>query len=402
MNKKDQKIIFCGNLHDCGGYSYLNRSYMRGLIDRGWNVGAEAINGTRETSDEEQKFFDSLRRYNADGKAMPYLDPDLIKIVSFLPLVNIPKFKHNVIYTMMESLKVNPTFVNNCNRFYNSCWTPTNYNANVFKEAGLSIPVKVLPIGIDDMYQHENSIDNFFLNYQSFPQNAPMEPQGFKFISVFRWSFRKGFDVLIKSYLREFKKKDNVSLILISRHAAMSHDKRFEEAIERDILNLIDKYGHIDSPPIYWCKDIMPMDFMPSMYRIGDCFVSTSRGEGFGIPMLEASKMGLPCILPNHTGFTDYATNENCFRYDVDRWVVCNDVPEWNGWVTRDFSGQEFPLFGEDTVNEVSYLMRFVMDNPEMAKKRNEKLNEVIRTRYSWDVLIDKCEEYLNDIITNI
>jgi hypothetical protein len=28
------------------------------------------------------------------------------------------------------------------------------------------------------------------------------KPKGYKFLSVFRWTFRKGFDVLLKSYLK--------------------------------------------------------------------------------------------------------------------------------------------------------------------------------------------------------
>lgn len=399
MDLKDKKLVYVGTFLDNGGYAYMNREYVKGLLNRNWNVRIEAIQGPIEIDKDELDFFNKLRLYDENKKPIPILEPDVVKIVAHLPLINIPQFKKNIIYTMMESQKVNSTFIHNCNKFYDVCWTPTKYNADVFKEAGMDLPIRVLPIGIDDMFCQKNVLDDFCLNFKVFgPNNPPDQPRGYKFLSVFRWSFRKGFDALFKSFLREFKAKDDVSLVIMSRHAAMSHQPEFNEAVERDIQALIGEHAGPDSPPIYWCNDIIPTDLMPSMYNIGDCFITCSRGEGLGIPLLEASKVGLPLISPNHTGMTDYLTDENSFNFDVDEWVVCNEEPGWSGWVTRDFWGQKFPKFGDEKISQIQAIMRWVKDHPEIAAKKNKNMRKTIDGKYNWGKCVDTVERYLNTI----
>jgi glycosyltransferase involved in cell wall biosynthesis len=403
-NWKEQKIVYTSTSSDAGGYSYAAKKFMRGLVDRGWDLKHEMIPGTQDISDSEMSFLNSLRLFDEHGKGIPIMDPNVIKIVMHLPLKNIPRYKHNVIYTMMESLKVNKYFIANCNRFYQTCWTPTEYNSRVFKECGMEIPVRVLPIGIDEIFRDKNAIiEDFKMNYKLYgPEGSPPEPQGFKFLSVFRWSHRKGPDVLIKAFLREFKRSDNVSLCLKTTHAAMSHDPRFYEYVQNDIQRIINECGAgNDSPPIYWCQDIIPLEFLPSMYNNFNCFCSGSRGEGFGIPMLEASYVGLPCILPKHSAFLDYVSEENCYPYEVDKWVLCNNESEWRrgGWITGDFNGQMFPKFGDTVIENVGYLMRHIKNNYEEAKQKNIKLQELINERYNWNRCLNLLEEYLREII---
>lgn len=395
---RNPKIVWMGHYFDYGGYSLMSRNYVRGLCSRGYDVGVEAMRGTREITKEEFDYFNAKRRILESGKGIPYLNPDQVKVVAFLPIWNIPKFKKNIIYTMMESKDTNAPFIQRCNYYYDQCWTPTEYNRQDFIRNGIKIPVTVMPIGVDDCYfNEENVIKDMCFNFKVFGK-GPDQPSGFKFISVFRWSFRKGFDVLLKSYLRQFRQKDNVSLIIISRHAAMSGDQKFKDAIENDIRKMIGEYGAIDHAPIYWNNEMIEQELMPSVYSLGDAFISTSRGEGFSLPTLEASQMGLPVIAPFHTGFSDYLTKENSYMIDVDEWARCNDVPEWQGWITRDFNGQEFPRFGDKTIEQVMSYMKQSM-NVEESKKKNEKMKQLISEKYTWKKCVDRVENQIKDFM---
>jgi len=44
-----------------------------------------------------------------------------------------------------------------------------------------------------------------------------------------------------------------------------------------------------------------PPKEMAKLYNAADCYVSSTMGESFGLPALEAMASGTPCILPNHT-----------------------------------------------------------------------------------------------------
>jgi len=411
--KEKNMIIWSSTFWDAGGYAGMSRNYVKGLLNRGWDVKIEAINSPHEINEEEIEFFTKLGRgpfanwpqvdpvtLERNPKAKVPSPPDAIRVMSHLPIARVPKPLNGkrVIYSMMESEKVNNNFIHaRCNRYYEEMWTPTYFNKKVFEEAGLSIPCKVLPIAIDDIYSKENAFP-LNLNFKVFGDKASEQPEGFKFLSVFRWSYRKGFDVLIKSFLKEFKKSDNVSLIIISRHAGMRHEPKFREAVEFGIGSLYNEFATADSPPIYWCGDIIPEELMPSMYSLGDCFVSTSRGEGLCIPILEASKIGLPTIGPYHTGFTDYLTEENSNIFHVDEWVVCNTVPEWGNWITAEFQNMRFPLFGDKTIEEVRFLMRKVKENPGIAIGKNKLLQKTIEERYGYNKCLDLVEKYLSKL----
>lgn len=408
MNKDKNLVGWMSTFSDYGGYADMSRTYVKNLVNDGWKVGIELIKSTWDWDETEAEFYNNLRNWKINGSGnreaiawgfdyeTKQTDRNTVKIVAHLPLPKIPRFGHNVIYSMMECRKVAPFFVKCCNDFYDSMWTPTEYNKNVFLEAGLKIPINVLPIIIKDDLKPENSIDDMKFNYKVFgPPDSPKFPEGFKFLSVFRWSYRKGFDVLIKSYLREFKKSDNVSLIIFSRHSAMSHAQNFYNSVERDFHEMVRQYGGPDAPPIYWCSDVVAPDMMPSLYRTGNVFVNCSRGEGFSIPTLEASKLGIPIIVPKHTAFLDYINDENCLSYDVDTWKNTNDVPSWRVWRTEYFAGQEFPLFGESVSENVSHLMRYSMNHYEEVIEKNNRLKSLIIDKYSTEACMKKINQYL-------
>ena len=404
MSDLKDKLVWFGTFMDHGGYADMNRNYVKGLIEKGWPTRIEALmSNVTEITPDEAAYFNNLRVFDQHGRHTPILEPDVIKVVAHLPFERIPKFRRNVIFTMMECEKASPFFINRCNRWYDECWTPTHYNKKVFEEVGLNIECKVAPIGINNVHgRDDNIVDNFEVPVQKvFCDDAPDQPEGFRFLSIFRWTFRKGFDALLKAYLREFKKKDNVSLLIHSRHACMSHDQSFKDYVINDIHRIVSQNKLEDSAPVYLCQEIVPSALMPSYYRANNCFISCSRGEGFCMPALEASKNGLPIIVPNHTGFTDYVEDDNCYSFDVDDWVVCNQVEEWRngGWITGDFHGQKFPIWGDKKVEEISSLMRQVYENESEAKKVNENMIKLIDERYSWDKCVDTVDGYLKEIV---
>ena len=54
------------------------------------------------------------------------------------------------------------------------------------------------------------------------------------------------------------------------------------------------------------------------MYAGADVFVLPTRGEGWGLPIVEAMAMELPVIVTNHSGPTEYLTDANSFPLRID------------------------------------------------------------------------------------
>jgi glycosyltransferase involved in cell wall biosynthesis len=69
-------------------------------------------------------------------------------------------------------------------------------------------------------------------------------------------------------------------------------------------VNLIRLLHAVDAPmdrvkfvPQYQYRTGIPTSEMPAIYRMGDVLLQPSRGEGFGIPSIEAQSCGLPVIV---------------------------------------------------------------------------------------------------------
>lgn len=402
--KESQKIVWTGWFWEHSGYAYMNRNYVKGLHSAGWDMSIESINCPLDIKEEEFHYFNNLRKFENDCGRMRqqlFLDPDVVKVVGWLPLGGMPRFKHNIIYTMMESRNAGEAFVHICNTHYDACWTPTEYYKNAMEESGCTVPVRVMPIGVDEIYKKENIHDHLELNYKVFSKKRPCpeKPSGFKFLSVFRWNYRKGGDVLIKAFLRAFTYKDDVSLVIISKHAASSRAQCFTDAVEGEICQLVEEFGTDESAPVYWCGENIKHEDMPTLYGTADCFALPSRGEGLCLPPLEASRMGLPTILPHHTGFSDYVNDKTSYTFDVDGYEVCNNNPKWGVWITKVYWGQEFPIFGESVVSEVSELMKKVKDSPEECESKVIEMNKIIDEKFTWSKCIKKASDYFYEVL---
>lgn len=72
--------------------------------------------------------------------------------------------------------------------------------------------------------------------------------------------------------------------------------------------------------PQYQYRAGIPTEEMPAIYRMGDAVLSPSRGEGFGVPVIEAQACGVPVIVSNWTAQPELVGAG---------WTV-GGQPEWN------------------------------------------------------------------------
>src|SRR2546428_731861 len=74
-----------------------------------------------------------------------------------------------------------------------------------------------------------------------------------------------------------------------------------------------------DSPEILYLSDTLSPDELPGLYTACDCLVHPYRGEGFGLPVLEAMACGLPVIVTGGGATDDFVTDEFAYRLSALR-----------------------------------------------------------------------------------
>lgn len=255
-------------------------------------------------------------------------------------------------YTMLEVDGLPGEWVAACNAM-DEVWTPSHWGARVFAEAGVTRPIYVMPLGYDP---------------------ARFRPDGparriagrYTFLSVFEWGERKAPEMLLRAYTAAFTRRDDVLLLL----RVNNFDAEVDVARQIAALRL-----PADAPPIALLYNRqIDGDSLGTLYRSADCFVLPTRGEGWGLPILEAMACGLPAIATAWSGQTEFFDNAVGYPLRVRRMVAADaKCPYYLGWHWAEPDGEH-----------LTELMRYVYHHQDEARAVGARAAASAAARWTW------------------
>ncbi|MEO0166746.1 MAG: glycosyltransferase [candidate division WOR-3 bacterium] len=125
---------------------------------------------------------------------------------------------------------------------------------------------------------------------------------------------------------------------------------------------------------------------MVNLYHSANCFVLPSRGEGWGLTLVEAMSTGLPCIAPRHTGIADFF--DDYVGYTV-KWELKEiDLPHYNLKTSCPFP-DPFDIF---------HRMVYVVKNYKEALQKGKKASERVRNKFTWEKAGLRLYEILKEV----
>ncbi len=197
-----------------------------------------------------------------------------------------------------ESTVVPPRWIENAERFLDLLLLPSRFCQDLFVQAGLPAErIFVLPYGYRP--------DTYYKN----PSSFLTQEGNFRFLSVASPHKREGLDILLKAYARAFSAQDDTVLIIKLNYIPTTKSKPFEQP---ELIGLIDDFrSRKDAPEIRLIDSFLSETAMANLYRSASCFVSATRGEGFGMAFLEALACGLPIIVTGWGGHLDFLSSKN-------------------------------------------------------------------------------------------
>lgn len=184
--------------------------------------------------------------------------------------------------TMFETDRLPAKWEERCNQM-DEVWVPGNFHVGIFEKAGVDRS-KIISI--------PEAVDVNFFNPSVLPMKLSGDENNFRFLSIFKWEKRKGWDILLKAYWEEFNHSDAVTLYILTKK--YHSDITIERAIAdyKKELNVSKSTAKIILLP-----ENIPQSQMPSLYKSANAFVLPSRGEGWGRPHVEAMGNTLPFFI---------------------------------------------------------------------------------------------------------
>ncbi|KAI3458797.1 hypothetical protein Pfo_015460 [Paulownia fortunei] len=219
----------------------------------------------------------------------------------------------------------------------------TDFHINTFTQSGVD-PIKVRKI--------VQPVDLGFLIYE-----LNLE-QRFAFLSVFKWEYRKRWDVLLRSYLKEF---DDVALYLLMN---VYHS-------DGDLLTrLLSMFEDFDlEKPIN--AQVNPL----RLYVAANAFVLSSRGEGWGRLIMDAMAMPLLVITTTWSRPNEYLTDENSYPIPFEGMSEVKEGP---------FKGH-----------------MHVMSNPGKAKSKEIEARLDMMRKFFPEIVVEDIINHLQGIVDN-
>lgn len=194
---------------------------------------------------------------------------------------------------------------------------------------------------------------------------------------------RKGIDLLVRAWVEEFDRDDNVELTI------KSHRENDNLVTVGQLIATTSKELGTDLErvaPINVIESPLHDAEIPKFMASFDALLSPHRAEGFGMNPWYAMALGVPVACTRHGGTMDFATDETAWMIEVDR-------------ITRPSPGElgKIPMldgvaWAEPSIDSLRRQMREMVMSPKEMAKRAMVGARAVATAYSYDVVAKTME----------
>ena len=222
--------------------------------------------------------------------------------------------KKNIgISAVVETDKCSPKWIEACNKM-DVIVVPSSFTKNVLNNSGIvTTPIKVIPEWFNQYIVNDDlKIDNNLKfktenNFLIVGQLGAMKAE----------DDRKNIFQTIKWVVENFKNRDDVGVVIKTN---MGKNTSIDKKITLNVLNQMKQHFSKSKVKIYLLHGTMSDQEIAALYRHKKikCLVSATRGEGYGLPLIEAAASGLPVIATNWSGHLDFLNKINFLSVDYD------------------------------------------------------------------------------------
>ena len=330
-------------------------------------------------------FADALRRVSHWGSCVEEFDcEDPLKLEAEARLsqpddvnicfVSIPLQDYfrgtNIQWVVFESTRVPPTVMSTM-LTADQVWVPSAWGQSVLIENGLDpARCKIVPEGVDT---------------DRYPPYAPrVNSPILTYLITGKYELRKSIIETVYAWHQEFGNDPDVELVIKTDHFFN------KEAKYNELTRWIGELG-LTNVRVMWGS--VPANDMADLYQQAHVFVLPSKGEGWGLPLIEAAAVGLPIITTWHSAHTEFLQHIQSSVITVEHdmvQVACQDyqffypAPDgnWGEWA-------------QPRIDSIRQAFKTSRQSYTYLQKRARENSSIIRKTFSWAQSADRALQTL-------
>jgi glycosyltransferase involved in cell wall biosynthesis len=361
-NMTKYQVVWKGPIFRPGGIGTASREYVLALHRQGVDAKVSAV------------MKKSMKIARGNTKTLTYLikKPYTRKKRKILIYHGSPnkidikkerkRFTHIILNTVWETTKVPNNWFPNINKFDAVC-VPSVQNKKAMINSGVKVPIFIVPHGVN---ANQFTPNNKKLSLKNTEKK-------FVFVSVFGFQHRKNPEALLRAYWEEFSPADKVILVIKTNGYGRHENK---EWIKNKIFSYKKKLGFgVNTAPIILITGYTSQKQLKGIYTLGDAFVLPTRGEGVGLPFLEALSSGVPVIATGWGGHMDFLHDGNSFLidYKLNKPAISMNSKYSISRKFRYLFAEKGQLWAEPDINSLKKQMRHAYENPGLCKKKGQQ-----------------------------
>lgn len=289
-------------------------------------------------------------------------------------------FQRAIGHTIFETNSLPYSFVSGCNRM-DALIVPTAFHVDAFRRAGVEVPIQVIPEGVDT--------ERFT------PQGKRLStiPERFTFLWVAQLSYRKGFDLVLRAFLELFAGYDDVQLVMRS-YLSNGSSEDLDQVARLIKLFREEELGGVSQGHVYLLENVADVH-LPALYRSADVLLSPFRGEGWGLPMIEALATGVPVIATGWGGPMSYLSRDIATLIDYQLRPIPQQIPSLFLGAILEQARSEGHLLAEPDYQQLKYAMWDAYQNHAAHKAKALKGRARLEAEFRWEHAARKFSDWM-------
>tara|TARA_B100000282_G_C31677167_1_gene464985 strand:- start:300 stop:1118 length:819 start_codon:yes stop_codon:yes gene_type:complete len=203
---------------------------------------------------------------------------------------------------------------------------------------------------------------------------------------------RKNLFYLLKWFVEEFKGNKDVGLIVKTN---MGRDTTIDRVKTKRLLaQVLRELGVQGAPKVYLLHGEMSREEMNSLYKSEKvrAYITATRGEGFGLPILEAAVAGLPVVGTNWSAHTEFMNKGRWLDVKYDLVDVHADRVDGEIFVKDS-------RWAQVREKDFKHRIRNFYKKPAVPMEWAKNLSEVLKEQYSIESIKRHYDEKIGEVL---